>query len=194
MSETASAGGERPQLLTVGSLPRVHGVRGEMKLKASVEHVALLRGLAETGETITLRMPDSGDEFEVTFGHVRGADSAPIIAIDGVDGREGAEGFHGAIVLVDRSHLTPPDEDEYFLGDLDGCIAHDTASGTPIGKVVRVESLPANVVLYVRMQASGKNVLVPFADIAVPHVDVEARRIDVDLAYLGVDITGAELP
>ena len=192
MSETKSAG-ERPQLLTVGSLPRVHGVRGEMKLKCSVEHVALLRELADTAETITLRMPETGDEFEVTFTHVRGADSAPIIAIDGVDGRDDADGFRGAIVLVDRRHLTPPEEDEYFLGDLDGCVAHDVASGSVVGKVVRVESLPANIVLYVRMDASGKNVLVPFADIAVPHVDVEARRIDVDLEYLGVDASGAEL-
>lgn len=192
MSESKAAG-DRPQLLTVGSLPRVHGVRGEMKLKCSAEHVALLRELAESAETITLRMPDSGDEFEVTFGHVRGADSAPIVAIDGVDGRNDAEGFRGAIVLVDRRHLTPPEEDEYFLGDLNGCIAHDTANGEVIGKVVRVESLPANIVLYVRMDASGTNVLVPFADIAVPHVDVDSRRIDIDLDYLGVDATGAEL-
>jgi 16S rRNA processing protein RimM len=138
-------------------------------------------------------MPESGDEFEVTFGHVRGADSAPIVSIDGVDGRDDADGFRGAIVLVDRRHLTPPEEDEYFLGDLDGCVVHEAAGGAVIGKVVRVESLPANIVLYVRMDASGKNVLVPFADIAVPHVDVEARRIDVDLEYLGVDATGAEL-
>lgn len=185
--------GERPQLLTVGSLPRVHGVRGELKLKCSAEHVVLLRELAETGEAITLRMPDSGDEYEVTFAHVRGADSAPIVAIDGVDDRNEADGFRGAVVLVDRDHLTPPEEDEYFLGDLDGCVAHDAASGDVVGKVVRAESLPANIVLTIRMDAGGKRVLVPFADVAVPHVDVEARRLDVDLDYLGVDATGAEL-
>lgn len=193
MSKSSGDVGERPQLLTVGSLPRVHGVRGEMKLKCSAEHVALLRDLAETAETITLRMPESGDEFEVTFASVRGADSAPIVAIDGVDGRDEADAFRGAAVLVDRRHLTPPEEDEYFLGDLDGCTAYDVASGNAIGTVVRVESLPANIVLYVRMQASGKNVLVPFADIAVPNVDIDARRLDVDLEYLGVDITGKEL-
>lgn len=183
---------ERPQLLAVGTLPRVHGVRGELKLKASPEHVQILRGLAEDAETITLRMPASGDEFEVTFAHVRGADSSAIVQIDGVEGRSAAEEFRGAEVCVDRDFLPEPEDDEYFLADLDGCFVHDVATGKRVGAVVKAALLPANIVLTVRFDHGGKHVLVPFADVAVPNVDIAERRLDIDLEFLGVDTTGAE--
>lgn len=188
------SGGELPQLLVVGTLVRAHGVRGELKLKASPHQVPLLRELAERAEPITLRMPSSGDEYEITFAHVRGADSAPIAKVDGVDDRTAAERFRGAEVCVARELLPPPEEDEYFLADIEGCVAHDVATGARVGEVVRAELLPANIVLTVRMDDGGARVLAPFAGDAVPNVDVAARRLDLDLAFLGVDAAGAELP
>ena len=47
-------------------------------------------------------------------------------------------------------------------------------------------SLPANVVLTVKLDAGG-DLLVPLIDDAVPTVDVVGRRLDVDCAFLGVD-------
>jgi 16S rRNA processing protein RimM len=174
----------RPPQLSVATLAKVHGVRGELKLRTSVEHLQLLRALAEQAEPVTLRLPDSGDEYEVTLSHVRGHDSAPIVAIDGVDERSAAEQFRGAQVLVARELLPAPEEDEYFLADLVGCIAFDAASGDRIGHTTRAESLPANVVLTIALDAGG-TLLAPLVDDALPLVDVEARRIDVDLVFLG---------
>lgn len=188
-----SDAGDRPQVLAVATLTKIHGVRGELKLKARAEQLPLLREMAETAEPITLRDPRTGDEYEVTFASVRGADSAPIVKIDGVDDRTAAEEFRGVEVCIDRDLMPEPEEDEYYLADLDGCIAHDVAGGARIGQVVKAESLPANIVLTVRMDAGGKQVLVPFVDDAIPTMDIEARRLDVDLAFLGVDVRGAEV-
>ena len=86
---------ERRSVLTVATLTKVHGIRGELKLRCEPEILALLREVAEEAETVTLRMPETGDEFEVTFASVRGHESAPIVAIDGVEDREGAVEFRG---------------------------------------------------------------------------------------------------
>lgn len=186
MSEAEPA--ERPSVLSVGTLTKVHGVRGEIKLRASAEYVALLRALAEAAAPITLRLPETGDEYEVTFAHVRGADTAPIVAIDGVQGRDEVAEYRGALVCVPRELLPEPEADEYYLADLDGCVVHDAASGDRMGVVTRAESLPANVVLTIELDPAhgGGTILAPLVDDAMPVVDVAGRRIEVDAAFLGI--------
>lgn len=178
--------GDLPELLSVATLGKLHGVKGELKLRCSPERVPFLREVAEEAVPVTLRLPETGDEYEITFTHVRGHESAPIVAIDGVEGREAAEEYRGAQVLVARDALPPLEEDEYFLGDLEGCVVHDTATGARIGIVTRADSLPANVVLTVRLDA-GEELLAPLVADAVPTVDVTARRVDLDVAFLGLD-------
>jgi 16S rRNA processing protein RimM len=175
---------ERPSVLSVATLTKLHGVRGELKLRAEPDMVEFLRHAAADAMPLTLRLPESGDEYEVTFAHVRGHESAPIVAIDGIDDRDAAEEYRGAMVCVARERLPAPEEDEYYLADLAGCRVHDVATGEPVGHVERAEQLPANVVLTIRLDAGG-TLLAPLAGDAAPHVDVEARRIDVDLVFLG---------
>jgi 16S rRNA processing protein RimM len=176
---------ERPSVLTVATLTKVHGIRGELKLRCEPEILALLRDVAEEAETVTLRMPETGDEYEVTFASVRGHESAPIVAIDGVEDRSAAEEFRGALVCLPREVLPEPDDDEYFLADLVGCIVHDIATGDVIGRATKAEALPANVVVTIKLDAGG-TILAPLVTDAMPTVDVEARRIDLDLEFLGV--------
>ncbi|MEO6867932.1 MAG: ribosome maturation factor RimM [Gaiellales bacterium] len=186
MSESSRAS-DLPSVLTVATLTKTHGIRGELKIRCTPEHLAFLREVAEHAEPVTLRIPDTGDEYEVTFASIRGHESAPIVAIDGVDDRSGAEAFRGALVCVPRELLPEPDEDEYFLADLVGCIVYDSATDAPIGTVETADALPANVVLTIA-RTEGDNFLAPLAGDAVPFVDVEARRITVDTAFLGLDV------
>ena len=73
-----AAPSERPSVLSVATLTKLHGVRGELKLRAEPGMVEFLRDAADEALPITLRMPDSGDEYEVTFASVRGHESSPI--------------------------------------------------------------------------------------------------------------------
>jgi 16S rRNA processing protein RimM len=183
---SASGADERPAVLAVGVLIKAHGVRGEMKIRSTSEHLAILRAAAEEAVPVTLRLPETGDEYEVTLAHVRGHDSAAIVRIDGVDDREATDAFRTAEVCVPRELLPEPDPDEFFLADLDGCRVHDAASGDELGRVTRAEQLPANVVLTIKLDAGG-TIYAPLIDDAVPVVDVEARRIDIDLVFLDVE-------
>lgn len=177
--------GERPSVLSVATLTKVHGIRGELKLRCEPDILEFLRDAADEALPLTLRLPDSGDEYEVTLAHVRGHECAAIVAIDGVEDRAGAEEYRGALVCVQRELLPEPGEDEYFLADLVGCAVHDAASGEPIGRVTKAEALPANVVLTIMLDAGG-TLLAPLVNDAVPTVDVDARRIDVDTVFLGL--------
>jgi 16S rRNA processing protein RimM len=172
-------------VLTVATLTKVHGIRGELKLRCEAGMLPLLRDVAEQAEPVTLRMPASGDEFEVTFASVRGHESAPIVAIDGVDDRSAAEEFRGAQVCLPRELIPEPDEDEYFLADLVGCLVHDVATGDVIGRATAAQAFPANVVVTIQLDA-GETILAPLVDDAMPTVDVEARRIDLDCVFLGI--------
>lgn len=185
MTGADTPGSELPATLSVATLTKLHGVRGELKLRTTPELLEVLREVAEEAIPVTLHLPDSGDEYEVTFAHVRGHESAPIAAIDGVDDRSSAEAFRGAEVRVPRDLLPEPEEGEYYLADLVGCTVHDAATGTPVGRTTKAESLPANVVVTIALDA-GETILAPLIHDAMPTVDVAGRRIDVDLAFLGV--------
>lgn len=186
--------------LGIGSLVRPHGVHGELRLRCDEAHVAVLRtivdddsGAATAGAT-RLALAD-GTRRTVTITSVRGADSAPILALDGIAGRDAAVSVQGSTLEVDRALLPDPDEDEFFLGDLRGCVVVDAAmegslaEREAVGEVVEARALPANVVLDVLMAAShgGSSVLVPFTRAVVPDVDVAGGRLSVDLAFLGVE-------
>jgi 16S rRNA processing protein RimM len=106
-------------------------------------------------------------------------------AVGDTEDRAAAEEFRGALVCLPREVLPEPDEDEYFLADLVGCIVHDAATGDAIGRATKAESLPANVVVTIKLDA-GATVLAPLVTDAMPTVDVAARRIDLDVAFLGI--------
>lgn len=185
-SESSADSDPRPDVLAVATLAKLHGIRGEIKLRATDEYVALLRTAAAEAYPITLRIPDTGDEYEVTFAHVRGADSSPIVQIDGVDRREDAETYVGAEVCLPRDLIPAPDDDEYFLVDLERCEVFDSVTGHLLGKVTKAEALPANTVLTIKL-VDGTTIYAPLANDAVPRVDIAAHRIEVDSDFLGIE-------
>lgn len=175
--------------LSVATLLKAHGVRGEFKLQCSVDNLELVRELAEQGESLVMRT-QAGEERDVLVEEVRGHHSAPIVAIRGVDDKLAADALRGATLHVDRSLLAQVDEledDEHYLADLRGCAAHATHDGGAIGVVEEAALYPGgNVVLTIRLDAGG-TLLAPLAGDAVTAVDTDARRIDFDTVFLGID-------
>lgn len=184
-SESSAGSGSHPDVLAVATLAKLHGIRGEIKLRATDEYVDLLRTAAVEAYPITLRIADTGDEYEVTFSHVRGADSSPIVQIDGVDRREDAEAYVGAEVCLTRDLIPAPADDEYFLADLERCEVFDAANGHLLGKVTKAEALPANTVLTIKL-VGGDMLYAPLANDAVPTVDIARARIEVNADFLGI--------
>ena len=104
--------------------------------------------------------------------------SGLVAAFVGVSDRDGAEALQGRFIGAPRDALPPPDDDEYYWGDLVG-LAVTNQAGEVLGVVEALMSTGAHDVLQVRDGDDGER-LIPFVAAYVLDVDLAARTIRVD--------------
>ncbi len=148
--------------ILVGVVGRPHGVRGLVRLLSHASSPDLLATHALHDER--------GRAWRVTW---RGEGIAALA--DGATGRTIADRDEAARLtntrlFVDRAALPAPDDDEFYLADLEGLAARD-ASGAAVGRVVAVHDYGAGVSLEIARD-DGRSLLLPFTHAAVPVVDV----------------------
>ena len=136
---------------------RPHGLDGSFHVDAPLEE----------GQTVTI----GGREF--TVAERKGADSRPIIRLEGVEDRDAAERLRGeTIATSDQRPATS--EDEWLIEDLIGCKVEG------IGVVTGVrEGISCDV-----LEVDGE--LIPLVSDAVTRVDVENKLIEVNREFLGL--------
>jgi 16S rRNA processing protein RimM len=148
----------------VGEIGRPHGVRGLVRLRAFTEDpAAIARYSPLTDETGARR-------FVVTL---KGGD---IAAVEGVADRDAAQRLTGTRLYVERDHLPPPAEEEFYLADLIGLDAV-TEGGQRLGTIRAVEDHGAGAFLAV--EGDGREHLLPFTRAVVPVVDIAGGRVTV---------------
>jgi len=156
--------------LELGYVARAHGLRGEVAIRTFDPASDTL----ELVERVLLRTR-SGEERVLRLESLRPTPKENLIFFAEVRGRNQAEALVGATVLAFREDLEPPEEGEYFQGDLVGLTAVDE-SGRVLGRVEEVSGLGEVPNLVIR--AEGQPELeVPFVDDFVPEVDLAAGRI-----------------
>ncbi|SDH16452.1 ribosome maturation factor RimM [Microbacterium pygmaeum] len=160
--------------LRVGRLVKAHGLKGALKLELYTDDP---EGRFTPGAAFTLQVPESSPWHgkTLTVREFRWMNSHPVAFFDGVDDRSGAEELIRAILWVDQDDETAPVEDDAWydhqLVGLD--VVRD---GDIVGRVIRVEHLPAQDLLIVRTGPDAE-VLVPFVKAIVPEVDMAAGRV-----------------
>lgn len=159
-------------------MARAHGIQGEIAIRSYDPGSESLDAV----ERVWVRTR-AGEERELRIESVRPTPKENIVAFEGVETREAAEALVGSAVFVYREDLEPPEEGEYFQGDLVGLTAVDEA-GQELGKVAEVWNTGEVPNLVIR--AEGKpELIVPFVDEFVPTVDVPGGRIVIrPLEYL----------
>lgn len=156
--------------LELGYVARAHGLQGEVAVR-SFDPASETLG---TVERVRLRLR-SGEEREFAVEAFRPANKEDLLCFEGVESRTAAEALVGAKVFVYREDLEPPEEGEFFQGDLVGLHAVDE-QGVSLGTVEEVWATGEVPNLVIR--AKGRpELVVPFADEFVPTVDVPAGRI-----------------
>lgn len=159
--------------LRVGRLVKAHGLKGALKVELYTDDPD---GRFAPGSTFTLQVPESSPWHgkPLTVREFRWMNSHPVAFFEGVDDRSAAEGLVRAILWVDQDPETAPTEDnawyDHQLTGLD--VVRD---GDVVGRVVRVDHLPAQDLLVVK--AEEREVLVPFVQAIVPEVDIAAGRV-----------------
>nr|WP_208382668.1 ribosome maturation factor RimM [Microbacterium ulmi] len=163
--------------MRVGRLVKAHGLKGALKLELYTDDPD---GRFVPGAAFTLQVPESSPWHGklLTVREFRWMNSHPVAFFEGVDDRTAAEGLVRAILWIDQDVETDADEDDAWydhqLVGLD-VVRDDTV----VGRVVRVDHLPAQDLLIIRLAAgaSDAEVLVPFVKAIVPEVDVPGGRV-----------------
>jgi 16S rRNA processing protein RimM len=160
--------------LRVGRLVKAHGLKGAIKLELYTDDP---EGRFVPGATFTLQVPVSSPWHgkPLTVREFRWMNSHPVAFFEGVDDRDAAEGLIRAILWIDQDTETPSAEDDaWFDHQLVGLdVVRD---GATVGRVIRVDHMPAQDLLIVRTPGDDE-VLVPFVKAIVPEVDVAGGRL-----------------
>jgi 16S rRNA processing protein RimM len=162
----------KPDRIPVGYIRRAHGIAGAVIVRPLTDDPD---GRFATGAAfVTDDDPPRTMEVESVGPHQDGL----LVRFVGVTDRSSSEALRGVQLTVDASQRRLLEEDEYWPGDLVGCVVVDGEERT-LGTVDEVVFGSAQQRLAV-MTPQGDRVEVPFVAALVPSVDIEAGRIVVD--------------
>ncbi len=158
--------------ILLGVIGRPHGLRGLAHVTSYAdppEAIAAYGPLSEqTGRLFVLRW--RGDGLAEIAERVGGAEVR-------VADRTAAARLTNTRLFIERDRLPEPEEDEFYLADLVGLAAFDTA-GAAVGTVSAVHDHGAGASLEI---ARGAGLLVvPFTRASVPVVDVAGGRVVIE--------------
>ncbi len=159
--------------LSIGTISKGHGLKGEVRLNPSVEAIEVLDEVNQ----VRVQHTDGGETNMQLLSWRRQGEKL-LVQLEGVGDRSSADALRGANLAIDRDLLPPPSEDTYFLDDLLG-YAMVTDDGREIGEVIAVAELPASPVLTVAYQ--GREVLIPLVEQFVTGIRHREKVITIHL-------------
>jgi 16S rRNA processing protein RimM len=155
--------------ILMGVVGRPHGVRGLVRVHSYTADPADLPAYGPfddgAGRRFALRWRGEGVAEIAAI-----VDGGPVVVAD----RTEAEKLVNLPLYADRARLPRPPAEEYYLADLVGLEAVDSA-GKPLGRVVAVHDYGAGASLEIA------SLMLPFNRACVPAVDIAAGRVTVAL-------------
>ena len=145
------------RLLEAGKIIGTHGLRGEVKVLPWSDTPDFLCSM----KTVYI----GGRAARITGARV--SKGVAVLSLEGIGSLEEAEKLRDQIVSVSREDVSLP-EGRFFLQDAVGLTALDDDTGTELGKVTGILSLPSGSVLEIH---GKREILVP----AVPDFLLEIR-------------------
>ena len=152
--------------VVVGKVTKAHGLHGEVVVLVFSDNPDRF----SPGSSVFL---ENGREMRIRACRPNGG--RLLVSFEDVADRNAAEALRGITLIVPRSSLPDLPAGEYWPHQLEGCEVV-TESGRPIGAIVDVIANPAND-LWVAVDATGTETLVPAIREVVVEVDVAAGRV-----------------
>lgn len=154
------------EYLTIATIVKPQGIRGEVKVKVYLDDVEILKSIKQ--------VYISGEKYAVL--NVRGAGDIAYIALRGIADRNAAELLRGRDIEALREDCPPLPEGRYYIGDLTGCKVV-ASSGEAIGEVTSVT--PARTDIFTLATPRGE-VSFAAAEGVILEVDIEKKIITVN--------------
>jgi 16S rRNA processing protein RimM len=163
-------------LIVIGKIYSVHGVRGEVKVYSFTDPVANLLQY----KSWTLRRDGGVKQVELVSG--RGNDKFLVAKLKGLDDREEARLLAGYEICVPRNLFPELTDCEYYWYQLEGLKVIDHA-GQLLGKIDHLLETGANDVMVVKPctdSLDGRERLLPYTEQCVLSIDLAAGEMRVD--------------
>ncbi len=159
--------------LRVGRLTRAHGLKGAIKVELYTDDPARR---FTPGARFALQVPTAskwhGKTLELL--ELRVYNGTPVAFFAGVTDRTEAESLVKAVLWIDQDPTEVSTEpDAWYVHQLAGLEVW--RDGARVGRVVRVDPMPAQDMLIIEID--GTEAMVPFVKAIVPEVDLRAGRI-----------------
>lgn len=152
--------------LTVGTVLKPQGIRGEVKVKVYLDSAEEMKKIKQ--------VYISGEKYTVL--NVRAAGDFAYMAFRGIADRNAAELLRGKEIEALREDCPPLPEGRYYIGDLTGCkVLYST--GEEVGEVISVT--PAHTDVYTISTPKGE-ISFAAAEGVISGVDIENKTITVD--------------
>ena len=161
--------------MIVGRVRNVHGLKGELVIEPHTDEPDDIFASGRRVFAGNVRGVVKGDPLEIVS--ARPFKSGYIVKFTGIDDRNEAELWRERFLLLPQDELTPLEEGEVYLHELEG-MRVDLANGETVGKVIAMYELPQGIVLDVSREGKG-SVMVPY-DHVVTSIDRQTRVIMID--------------
>lgn len=151
--------------VVIGRVVAPHGRRGTLRVRATGSG----RHLREGAEPLI-----AGRRRRIAL--VRQTPKGFLVDLEDLGDRSEAAALRGEDLVLDRSELDPPEDDEVYVDDLIGLTAVGE-SGEVVGTVHETFETPAHEVLVLREVKDAPPRYVPFTREHVPELDLASGRI-----------------
>ena len=156
---------ERPTIV-VGVVLKPHGLRGELTVQSRSDN-------PDRWTSGSVVFDDAGTRYRVTAARAHG--TRLLVSFEGIGDRTAADGLRGRELLVPESWLPELPNGEWWPHELEGCRVV-TEHGRELGILSEVIANPAND-LWVAVDGSGNETLVPVLEDLLVKVDLPGKRI-----------------
>jgi len=157
-------------MVTIGKVVRVHGVRGEVKVRSYSDVPRRFEEL----KLVTVAGPAEGPCL-LTVRDSRKAADGYLLAFEGIGSPEAAASLVGSLLQIPQERLAPLPDGRYYECDLQGMEVW-TDDGTALGVIVDVLTTKSNAIFVVRGSRDVEH-LIPGAKEIIREVDVAGRRM-----------------
>ncbi len=158
--------------MTIGQVGRVHGLRGEVRVRSLSD----VPGRFETLARVTVEGPD-GARSQMAVRGARPIGNDYLLSFEGIETPEAATRLVGSLLQIAEDQAAPLPEGQYYQHDLVG-MAVRTEEGMSVGTLADIFPTGANEVFVIR-GASGREQLIPATREVVRAVDVPGRLMTI---------------
>lgn len=165
----------RNELIIIGKITGVHGVRGEVKVYPLTDDAHRFLKL----EDCFLTDDKMKSSRAVNVASARLDKGMVLVKFDGITDRDVAEGLRGQYMAVTRDNAAELPEGRFYIVDLIGLEVIDDIRG-PLGKISDCYETGANYIIEIKRKGK-KELLIPYLNDICYEVDIEGGTFKVRL-------------